>query len=103
MQCYPGRAREREKKNKPRICEHGSKLSIMQKVSTQPSEHKEVCRFMNRGLKFDYFLLQSKQLSFKERAFYLRKKKATSHWFIILERKQIVMVEEKKGSERFVL
>lgn len=64
------------------MCEHGSKLSIMQKVSTQPSEHKEVCRFMNRGLKLDCFLLQSKQLPFKEGAFYLKKKKkAASHRF----------------------
>lgn len=30
---------------------------------------------MNRGLKLDCFLLQSKQLPFKEGAFYLKKKK----------------------------
>lgn len=30
---------------------------------------------MNRGLKLDCFLLQSKQLPFKEGTFYLKKKK----------------------------
>lgn len=64
MQCYPGRGSEREEKQTKNL-QAQFQLSIKQKVSTQTFEHKEACRFMNRGLKFDYFLLQSKQLSFK--------------------------------------